>query len=61
MCTSNELDGIIKKIAEIYQMVYGEKLIKVILYGSYARGDYNNEKTFARIWYPTKYRFGGVL
>ncbi len=43
MCTSNELDGIIKKIAEIYQMVYGEKLIKVILYGSYARGDYNNE------------------
>lgn len=23
--------------------MYGEKLIKVILYGSYARGDYNSE------------------
>lgn len=43
MCTSNELSVIVKEIAQIYKMVYGEKLVKVFLYGSYARGNYNNE------------------
>lgn len=43
MCTPNELDRIVKRIVEIYKSVYGEKLVKVILYGSYARGDFNSE------------------
>jgi len=33
----------IQKITKIYQSVYGKDLVKVILYGSYARGDYNKE------------------
>ena len=40
MCTPNELHIILRKISEAYRMTYGEKLIKIILYGSYARGDY---------------------
>lgn len=43
MCSRNELDIILRKIAEIYKTVYGENLIKIILYGSYARGDYDSE------------------
>lgn len=43
MCTRNELDIISKKIAAVYQKVYGKSLVKVILYGSYARGDFNND------------------
>ena len=41
MCTRNELDIIVHRIADIYRMVYGNNLIKIILYGSYARGDFN--------------------
>lgn len=43
MCTNNELNIVLQKLYEIYQNIYAEKLIKVILYGSYARGDYDNE------------------
>lgn len=28
---------------QIYRSVYGEKLVQVILYGSYARGDYDSD------------------
>jgi predicted nucleotidyltransferase len=40
MCAKNELDMIIHRMVDIYQSVYGEALVKVVLYGSYARGDY---------------------
>lgn len=40
MCTRNELDLILQQMAEIYRSVYGEKIVKIVLYGSYARGDY---------------------
>lgn len=43
MCTQNQLNIVLKKISEIYKSVYGEKLVRVILYGSYARGDFSNE------------------
>ena len=43
MCTENELNTIMRKVAQIYRSVYGEKLVQVILYGSYARGDYNRD------------------
>lgn len=43
MCTHSELNIILQKMAEIYQDVYGENLVKIVLYGSYARGDYDSE------------------
>lgn len=43
MCTKNELKQIIQKMAQIYHSVYGNDLVQIILYGSYARGDYDNE------------------
>lgn len=42
MCTRNELNLILKSMAQAYQAVYGENIVKIILYGSYARGDYQN-------------------
>ena len=41
MCTRNELDMILRKIAEVYRSVYGDELVSIFLYGSYARGDIN--------------------
>lgn len=43
MCTKNELNTIIQQLAQIYRSVYGEDLVQVILYGSYARGDYDSQ------------------
>ena len=43
MSTKNDLNYILKKIVQIYRSVYGEKLVQVILYGSYARGDYDSD------------------
>lgn len=41
MCAVKELNIILQKIAEIYRLVYGVNLVKVVMYGSYARGDYD--------------------
>lgn len=41
MCTKKELNTILQQIAQIYRSVYGENLVRIILYGSYARGDYH--------------------
>lgn len=35
-----DLEAILKKITLIYQQVYQKDLVAVLLYGSYARGDY---------------------
>ena len=43
MCTRNELDMILRKIAEAYRSVYGDELVSIFLYGSYARGDYQSD------------------
>ena len=43
MCTQSDLKIILKKISEIYYVVYGEDIVKIVLYGSYARGDYQND------------------
>ena len=43
MCTRNELNIILQKMAQIYRSVYGEELVQVILQGSYARGDYSHD------------------
>lgn len=42
MCTKNDLKMILKKITEVYRSVYGEDIVRIVLYGSYARGDYKN-------------------
>lgn len=43
MCTQNELNIITSAVAEEAKRLLGDKLDAVILYGSYARGDYDNE------------------
>lgn len=43
MCNQMTLNKILKEVRKIYEEVYGDKLVKVILYGSYARGDYDDE------------------
>ena len=43
MCSSDQLDIILKKIVKTYQNVYGERIVKILMYGSYARGTYDEE------------------
>jgi predicted nucleotidyltransferase len=43
MCTKTVLDEITTSIAAEAKRILGDKLDKVILYGSYARGDFNGE------------------
>lgn len=39
MCTREEINTILHQMANIYRAIYGDKIVKVVLYGSYARGD----------------------
>jgi len=41
MCTRNDVDNIVRKIISLYHHVYGDKLMAVYLYGSYARDEYD--------------------
>ena len=43
MCTRNELNLILQAMTQAYQAVYGANVVKIILYGSYARGDYQKD------------------
>ncbi len=43
MCTKNQLYSITQKVAEKAKERLGDKLEAVVLYGSYARGDYDDE------------------
>lgn len=43
MCTKSELQIVLKKVERAAKQLYGEKLDKIILYGSYARGDHTEE------------------
>ncbi|MCD7715134.1 MAG: nucleotidyltransferase domain-containing protein [Lachnospiraceae bacterium] len=43
MCTRSELSIILKEVAKAYRSTYGEDLSRIILYGSYARGDYQDD------------------
>ena len=43
MCDHNKLDSILNRIAQQAQAVFGSRLEQVILYGSYARGDFDDE------------------
>ena len=43
MCTRAELDRILNDFVEGTKGIFGDKLKDVILFGSYARGDYDTE------------------
>ncbi len=43
MCTRNELETILQTMVKVYRAVYGQQIIKIVLYGSYARGDYQKD------------------
>lgn len=43
MCTKSELNIITSAVAKKAKRMIGDKLDAVILYGSYARGDYDDE------------------
>ena len=43
MCSKNMLDEIINRIVDFSKETFGDKFESVILYGSYARGDYDDE------------------
>ena len=43
MCTQDNLEKILKNIVIIYRNIYNQNLCDIYLYGSYARGDYNEE------------------
>ena len=40
MCTESQLSRITKAMVNCYRVVYGEDIFEIVLYGSYARGDY---------------------
>ena len=57
MCTQNQLNDILQKVANEAKKTYGDMLECVILYGSYARGDYDDESDIdimVRINCPTE-------
>lgn len=39
MCSRSELNKILHQMDETYRAIYGEDIVKIVLYGSYARGD----------------------
>ena len=43
MCSENKLNRILTEVADTAKRVLGDKLRSVILYGSYARGDYDEQ------------------
>lgn len=43
MCSKDLLNDLLMQLSEHSKNVFGEKLKKVVLYGSYARGDYDEE------------------
>lgn len=43
MCTKNQLENVLSVVSSQAKDLFREKLDSVILFGSYARGDYDNE------------------
>ena len=43
MCDKNLLNTLLQQVADYSKEVFGDKLKSVILYGSYSRGDYDEE------------------
>lgn len=43
MCTEAQINRILKAMVECYRTVYGDEIVDIVLYGSYARGDYEQD------------------
>lgn len=43
MCTRAQLNTIVECMVECYKNVYGNAVVDIVLYGSYARGDNDKE------------------
>lgn len=43
MCTRNELDRLLQILADSSKQTFGDMLMGVVLFGSYARNDFNDE------------------
>ncbi|MCM1415064.1 MAG: nucleotidyltransferase domain-containing protein [bacterium] len=43
MCTKNQLDYISQQMVKLYRSVYGDSIVAIYLYGSYARGESDDE------------------
>lgn len=43
MCSQNELNTLLKELASIYRDVYGTNMVRLLMYGSYARGTFDEE------------------
>lgn len=43
MCTRSQLDNITEQLVNIYRNAYGNAIVSILLYGSYARNEENNQ------------------
>lgn len=43
MCSKIQLERISQQILKCYRAVYGDRIVAIYLYGSYARGDFDDE------------------
>lgn len=43
MCTEIQFNKIIKEMVDCYRVVYGKDIVEIVLYGSYARGDFSED------------------
>lgn len=43
MCTETQLSSITKAMVDCYRVVYGDDIVEIFLYGSYARGNYTED------------------
>lgn len=43
MCTQGQLNGILQRIEREARNIFGDKLASIVLFGSYARGDFDEE------------------
>lgn len=43
MCSQLQLNAVTREMVKCYRSVFGESIVGIFLYGSYARGDYTDE------------------
>lgn len=43
MCDKTQLNKIISQIVEAYRDIYGQAIKNIVMYGSFARGDFDDE------------------